>query len=153
MQLGFVFVSCFFVFSNFFVSMIYFTKFCWNFDKHPFGMGFFFSFFFFLFYVLYQFCVFLFYLLDSWITVIKIRNVALYSIKLGEEALSVWDKDKKEVNLGKNQQRAIYLLLYVHIYFRLVNILDVLVPQSCFSLNVLFSSSCNAVSKQGVGIH
>ena len=152
MQLGFVFVSCFFVFSNFFVNMIYFTKFCWNFDKHPFGMRFFFLFFL---PILCSLSILRFSFLSAGFlnNSNKKRNVALYSIKLGEEALSVWGKDKKEVNLGKNQQTEIYLLLYVHIYFRLVHILDVLVPQSCFSLNVLFSSSCNAASKQGVGIH
>ena len=37
--------------------------------------------------------------------------------------------------------------------FLSVDILDALVPQSCSSLNILFNSSCNVVSKQGVGIY
>ena len=37
-------------------------------------------------------------------------------IKIGKEAISVWERDNKDVNLRKNQQRAIYLLLYIHLY-------------------------------------
>ena len=37
-------------------------------------------------------------------------------IKLGKEALLFLNNDKKDANLRKKQQRAIYLLLFTHIY-------------------------------------
>ena len=112
---------CFFVFSNFFVNMLFFTKFCWNFDKYSLWHAFC-SFFCFL---VFNFCSLLFIdfafflsLRDSWITVINIKNVALHSVVLNlVQRHSQFEAKIRMQILGKSQQRAIYLLLYIHIYF------------------------------------
>ena len=178
---------CFcFVFSNFFVNMLFFTKLCWNFDKYSLWHAFcsFFCFLVFNFYSL-LFIDFAFFL-SAWFlnnsNKYKKCSIALSCIKLGTEALSVWGKDK-DANFGeKSTEGNLPIVVYTYIFlfflvrfvqphllfcckilhffgifkyqkeriFRSLHILDVLVPQSC--LNLLLSTSCNVVSKQGVGI-
>ena len=44
------------------------------------------------------------------------RNCTQF-IKLSKVALSVWDKDNKDANLGKNQQGNLSIAVYIYFIF------------------------------------
>ena len=95
---------CFF-FPSFFVNMLFFTKFCWNLTNIPFGMLVHFFLLKFLFCSLCSLSILRF----SYVSARFLNNInknkkcsiVLNLLNLVKKALSVWEKDNKNANLGK----------------------------------------------------